>query len=463
MDTGHTSHRSALHNSLLQANMIPHHTPNHSFGGQDDFPGLTSHPSGPDSNLSTSLLDSRYGSPRDDSALPMSPLASSQRTLGPLDATLPASFDRHEYSKFARFGPYASSVPSKFGMESPPPSLPSNTRPAVLQSLYMSAYGRGGGNGEEDNNLGTDLSHSPRADTEDSLGPRIMHSSLSARRPKLLSSSYARPENMERMLGEFTRERLPTDPTADGDFVFEEDFVPSSLQELLTPAERNRRLSRTDEEGVSNFRHSLTAPGTPGDSINVIGSPPVGSPGGPSGWGPIVMRHKRDEDHAPTSTLGHVGSPLRNSYQQGGEPSPTFRPLCRQTSGDVSPFPGSPNRISSGISALTQTLQRARLSPRSDPSGSGEVPTLSKALGSNGKHMERVVSNPQANNGKTVASIDEESDTQFPMEEEEYSASPRPTINFGSLGAIGHGSGLGLDVSEQQWESFGTGGVKKFH
>ena len=442
--------------------MIPHHSPNHSFGGQDEFPGLTSHPGGPDPNLVTSILDSRYGSPRDDSALPMSPLASSQRTLGPLDATLPASFDRHEYSKFARFGPYASSVPSKFGMESPPPSLPSNTRPAVLQSLYMSAYGRGGGNGEEDNNLVADLSHSPRADTEDTL-PRVMHSSLSARRTKLLSSSYARPENMERMLGEFTRERFPTDPAVDGDSVFEEDFVPSSLQELLTPAERNRRLSRTDEEGVSNFRHSLTAPGTPGDSMNVIGSPPVGSPGGPSGWGPIVMRHKRDEDHAPISTLGHVGSPLRNSYQQGGEPSPTFRPLCRPTSGDVSPFPGSPNRTSSSISALTQTLQRARLSPRSDPSGSGEVPTLSKALGSNGKQMERVVSSPQSNNGKTVAPIDEESDTQFPMEEEEYSASPRLTINFGSLGAIGRGSGLGLDVSEQQWESFGTGGAKKFH
>ncbi|PUU74903.1 hypothetical protein B9Z19DRAFT_997096 [Tuber borchii] len=463
MDTGHTNHRSALHNSLLQANMIPHHSPSHSFGGQDDFPGLTSHPGGPDPNLATSILDSRYGSPRDDSALPMSPLASSQRTLGPLDATLPASFDRHEYSKFARFGPYASSVPSKFGMESPPPSLPSNTRPAVLQSLYMSAYGRGGGNGEEDNNLAADLSHSPRADTEDSLGPRVMHSSLSARRTKLLSSSYARPENMERMLGEFTRERFTTDPTVDGDSVFEEDFVPHSLQELLTPAERNRRLSRTDEEGVSNFPHSLTAPGTPGDSMNVIGSPPVGSPGGPSGWGPIVMRHKRDEDHAPISTLGHVGSPLRNSYQQGGEPSPTFRPLCRPTSGDISPFPGSPNRTSSGISALTQTLQRARLSPRSDPSGSGEVPTLSKALGSNGKQIERVVSNPQSNNGKTVAPIDEESDTQFPMEEEEYSASPRLTINFGSLGAIGRGSGLGLDVSEQQWESFGTGGAKKFH
>jgi hypothetical protein len=76
--------------------------------------------------------------------------------------------------------------------------------------------------------------------------------------------------------------------------------------------------------------------------------------------------------------------------------------------------------------------------------------------------MERVISNPQSNNGKTVASIDEESDTQFPMEEEEYSTSPRLAISFGSLGAIGRGSGLGLRVSEQQWESFGTG-TKKFH
>lgn len=458
MDTGQPIRGSALHNSLLQANMLPRASPNHPFGGQDELSGLGSHSSANvDPSAPGSVADSRYGSSRDENSLPMSALGTSQRTLGPLDATLPASFDRTDYSKFARFGPYASSVPSKFGMESPPPSLPNSGRPGALQSLYISAFGD-----EESHIASTELSQSPRVTGEDQSSQRPMHSSIPVRRPGLLSSSYSRPENMERMLGDFTRERAPpTEPSLDGSFAFEEDFVPSSLQELLTPAERNRRLSRTDEEGASNFRHSLTAPGTPGDSISVIGSPPVGSPGGTPGWGPIVMRQKRDEDHGPISSIGHVGSPLRNSYQHG-EPSPTFRPLNRPPgSGDVSPFPGSPNRGNSGISVLTQTLQRARLSSRSDSYGAGDMPPLPKSLGLNGKQMERVTSSSHPSNGKAVLSIDEESDTQFPMEEEE-DPSLRQGGGFGSIGAVGRSPGLGLDAGEREWESFGSSAGKRF-
>lgn len=417
--------------------MLPHHSPNQSFSGQDDFNGLPGHQSNNGDNFSSSLPGDSQLSPDN------LPISTSQRTLGPLDATLPASFDRHDFSLFARTGPYASSVPSKFGMESPPPSLP-NGRAGVLQSLYQSAFGE-----EENGGLGGGLSRSPRVN-EDSLGHRMMHSSISSRRPKLLSSSYARAENMERILGD----RLHKDSSLDGDFAFEEDFVPSSLNELLTPAERSRRLSRTDEEGVSNFRHSLTAPGTPADP-GVIGSPPVGSPGAAGGWGPIVMRTKRDEDYAPTSSVGHVGSPLRNSYHHG-DSSPTFRPLGRPASGEISPFPGSPTRASSGISVLTQTLQRARLSTsRSEPYGTGDFPTVSKALGPNGKQMERAVSSSHSSNGKGVMSIDEEPETQFPMEDEEE-VPVRPVVGFGASVSTGRGSGLGLEVSQREWEGFGT-------
>lgn len=412
--------------------MIPHQ--NHSFSGQDDFNG---HQSGNGDSLSTSL-------PGDSQLNPDNlPISTSQRTLGPLDATLPASFDRHDFSLFARTGPYASSVPSKFGMESPPPSLP-NGRAGILQSLYQSAFGE-----EENGGLGGVLSRSPRVN-EDSLGHRMMHSSVS-RRPKLVSSSYARAENMERILGD----RLHKDSSPDGDFAFEEDFVPSSLNELLTPAERSRRLSRTDEEGVSHFRHSLTAPGTPADP-GVIGSPPVGSPGAAGGWGPIVMRTKRDEDYAPTSSVGHVGSPLRNSYHHHGDSSPTFRPFGRPVSGEISPFPGSPTRTNPGISVLTQTLQRARLSTsRSEPYGSGEFPTVSKTLGLNGKQMERAISSSHSSNGKGVMSIDEESETQFEMEDEEETPG-RPMMGFGAgVGNTGR-SGLGLEVSQRDWEGFGS-------
>ncbi|KAL7272101.1 hypothetical protein RUND412_005111 [Rhizina undulata] len=445
MEASFTNHRSALHNSLMQANMLSHHTPNHSFGNQDDFPVLPAQSAGNgEHSLSSSLPDSRYGSPRDIEPLTMSPLASSQRTLGPLDATLPASFDRHDYSVYAKHGPYAASVPNKFGIDSPPPSLPSNTRTGgALQSLYASAFGD-----EESGSLG-ELSRSPRFG-EESFGNRILHSSLSSRwpKPQLLSASYARAENMERMLGDFSRERQPSDPITDGNFAFEEDFVPSSLQELLTPQERNRRMSRTDDEGVSNIRHSLT--GTPGD---IIGSPPVGSPS--SGWGPIVMRGRRDEDHAPLSSLGHVGSPLRNSFQHA-EPSPTFRALNRTVSGDISPFPGSPTRANPTVSVLSQHFQRTRLSSRSDSYGSGEVPAVSKGLTApNGKQMERAVSSSHSSNGKAVEPIDEEPEpeTQFIMEEEE------PANR--SSGATGNSSGLGLEATET-WNGYPSSNGKSF-
>lgn len=411
--------------------MIPHQ--NHSFGGQDDFNG---HQSSNGDSLSTSLPGDSQLSPDN------LPISTSQRTLGPLDATLPASFDRHDFSLFARTGPYASSVPSKFGMESPPPSIP-NGRAGILQSLYQSAFGE-----EENGGLGGGLSRSPRV-SEDSLGHRMMHSSVS-RRPKLLSSSYARAENMERILGD----RLHKDLNPDGDFAFEEDFVPSSLNELLTPAERSRRLSRTDEEGVSHFRHSLTAPGTPAEP-GVIGSPPVGSPGAAGGWGPIVMRTKRDEDYAPPSSVGHVGSPLRNSYHHHGDSSPTFRPFGRPVSGEISPFPGSPTRAAPGVSVLTQTLQRARLATsRSEPYGSGEFPTVSKTLGPNGRQMERAISSSHSSNGKGVMSIDEESETQFEMEDEDE-ITGRPMGFGGCVGNTGR-SGLGLEVSQRDWEGFGS-------
>ncbi|KAI5837346.1 hypothetical protein DFP73DRAFT_487499 [Morchella snyderi] len=424
MDTSHTNHRSALHNSLLQANMIPHHTPNHNFNGGDDFNGISSNQSNNGDNMSSSL-------PGDS---PLDNISTSQRTLGPLDATLPASFERHDFSLFARTGPYASSVPSKFGMESPPPSL-SNGRNGVLASLYISAFG------DEESSIGGGLSRSPRVNGEDSLGQRIMHSSMSSRRQKLLPASYARAENMERMLGE----RFRKDNGSDADFAFEEDFVPSSLNELLTPAERSRRLSRTDEEGVSSFRHSLTAPATPADP-GVIGSPPVGSPSGGGGWGPIVMRTKRDDHEAPAPSIGHVGSPLRNSYHHG-DSSPTFRSLALGR--ETSPYPGSPTRGSfGGISTLTQTMQRARLSStRSDPY---DLPTVSKSLGPTGKQMERAMSSSHSSN-KGVASIDEEPETQFLMEDEDETSSSRPIM----IGGTGRSSGLGLEVSQQQWEGFG--------
>ena len=65
-----------------------------------------------------------------------------QKGLSVLDAPLPNSFDSNGVSMAQRGGPMAASVPSRFGFESPPSSLPrkafGNT---ALQDLHHSAFG----------------------------------------------------------------------------------------------------------------------------------------------------------------------------------------------------------------------------------------------------------------------------------------------------------------------------------
>ncbi|KAF8537098.1 hypothetical protein BDD12DRAFT_918158 [Trichophaea hybrida] len=425
MDTGYTNHRSALHNSLMQANTgnVSHHTPNHSLGGQDDFPALPGQPIPQlDQSLSSSLPDAQFGSPRNPDGLPMASLGTSQRTLGPLDATLPASIDRYDYSYYAKHGPFASSVPNTFGVDSPPPSLPNSIRgETTVSALRRSAFG------DDD---GAELSRSAQL-REGSFGERLLHSSA-ARRNKVYSSSYGGPQtlfNGFHGLGGSKDNGGATE--TEGTFAFEEDFLPESLSDLLTPAERNRRMSRTDDDALGR---SFTAPGTPGETV---GSPPLGSPGS---WGPIIYRTKREDDHSQLSGLGHVGSPLRNSYLHS-DTSPIARSLNR-TANETLHFNSSPGRgIGGGISALTQSLKKSSIAD-------SETSTLAKSI-TNGRPIERATSSPRLGNGK-VHPIDEEPECQFNLEVEEDGPT-RQTGGFTSLGTntSGRTSGLGLDVSER--------------
>jgi len=416
MDPAYTSHRSALHNSLMQANNVGHHTPTHSLGGADDFPALPGQaiPQAEQQHQQTAptaIPDTQFGSPRD--GLAMSSLASSQRTLGPLDATLPASIDRYDYSYYAKHGPFASSVPNAFGVESPPPSLPSSVRgEATISALRRSAFG------EDDSG---ELSRSAQL-REVSLGERILHSSA-ARRNKVYSSSYGGPQTMfNGFHGMGNARDNGTIDSSEGAFAFEEDFLPESLTDLLTPAERNRRMSRTDDE-VAGGR-SFTAPGTPGDAF---GSP-IGSPGS---WGPLINRHKRDEDHSQVSGLGHVGSPLRHTYLHSDA-----NPIVRRTVSDGI-FSGSPGRgTSGGISALTQSLKFGSFTD-------SDTIVSPKNIAISGRPVERITSSPRLGNSK-VHPIDEEPETQFNLEVEEIGPT-KHTGGFLSLGGTSTDrSGLGL-------------------
>lgn len=338
----------------------------------------------------------KYGSPRDDSRNPISPIAH----LSVLDAPMPASFDSQGISYIARHGAVAASVPSKFGLESPPNSLP--TKFAVptdaVRNLHSSVYGR------ESRNKGLDIGSSPPGSGDEGFGQRIMHSQRIAK-PGVMSASLPRPRGHG---------------TDDWDDVFmfggEEDFVPTSLHDLLTPEEKMRRLSRTEQDSKSH-RESLSGIGTPADSASKVGSPHNGSP---SRFGALFARQKQEEANNSASAFGHVGSPLRNSSLH-----PLASPNLRATkvSGDMSPSFASPPRQSS-MSMISQQLARAKLSSQAPESGPNESsaynhnnlqPGLARHPSTSSNLSNRAVSSGSiAGTGR----IEEEQDGVFSMEED---------------------------------------------
>ncbi|TID22267.1 hypothetical protein E6O75_ATG11061 [Venturia nashicola] len=278
---------------------------------------------------------STYGSPQNEGRLPMSPI---QKGLSLLDAPLPASFDSQGVSHIARNGPFASSMPSRFGLDMSPTSS-SPMRPmesSALRNLHSSAFGDDNLNGKGG------MASSPPAVMDEPIGRRIMHSERFSRQPRMISASVGAHAPIN-------------DVWDDEGFTFEEDLVPNSLHELLTPQERMRRFSRTNDE---DHRQALSGLGTPNESSPKIGSPSTASP---SRFGAFFAgRQKEASDSAAASAFGHVGSPLRNLSLHPGA-SPSLRAIARPISGDVSPFLSSPPSQSS-MSMISQQMQRTRIS-----------------------------------------------------------------------------------------------------
>ena len=379
--------------------------------------------------------NSTYGSPRDDIRLPISPSAH----LSALDAPMPASFDSQGISYIARHGAVAASVPSKFGLESPPASLPKKVAlpTDAVRNLHSSVYPR------EARAKGPDLGSSPLGSGDEGFGQRIMHSKRVAR-PGMISASVPRG-------------RASVNDDWDDGFIFggEEDFLPTSLDDLLTPQEKMRRLSRTEKE-PKGLRDSLSGVGTPADPSSKVGSPGTGSP---SRYGTFFARQKQEEStNNAASAFGHVGSPLRNSSLH-----PLTSPPLRATKvpGDMSPAFASPPRQSS-MSMISQQLSRARISSQAAESNDNANPVtnhnnnlqpgLTRHTSLSSNSTNRVLSSSSA--GGTGRIDEEHGEGVFSMEEEEddhrrrYSgntwgynsgkASPR-------LGAIGSGRSGGVD------------------
>ncbi|KAL9000819.1 MAG: hypothetical protein Q9169_000573 [Polycauliona sp. 2 TL-2023] len=377
----------------------------------------------------------RYGSPRDDGRAPISPGGH----LSTLDAPMPASFDSQGISYIARHGPVAASVPSKFGLESPSSSLPKKAAlpSSTLRNLHNSAFGG------DPRNSASNLGSSPLGSGDEGYGRRIMHSEL-VTRPTAISASVPRA-------------RMGDDWDDGIIFGGEEDFLPTSLHDLLTPQERLRRLSRSEQD-ERPFRDSLSGPSTPADSSSHVGSPSHASP---SRFSAFFAKQRRDEQSngsSSTSVFGHVGSPLRNSSMPVGRSSSLRATSNPARSGDVSPYLSSPPRQSS-MSMISQQLARTQISSKTDSgltdsnSSNSLHPNSARTAnqaGSSTSRLDRATSSSNINNERIE---EEQGDGVFSMEEEEdihrkrhgengWSSAPNPEQQQDgrqSLGPIGTG------------------------
>ena len=334
--------------------------------------------------------ESKYGSPRDDNRLPMSPIMH----LSTLDAPLPASFDSQGISYMARHGPVAASVPSKFGLDSPPSSLPKKSLlPSdALRHLQDSAFGR------DARAKPSHLSSSPAGPAEEASGQRIMHSQRISK-PKMMSAS------------------LPRGPTSDDwedDILFggEEDYLPSNLTHLLNAEEKTRRFSGREHD-PSGVRENLSGLGTPAEVPSKFGSPSTASP---SRFSALFTKQKREEEvnGLTPSTFGHVGSPLRNSsFHLSSSPGP--RNSSRPAGSDFPSHLSSPPR-QGPMSMLSQQLQRTLLSD----SPSSLHPVGMRQVSNSSSKLDRAVSSSSINASRIV---EEQGDCVFSLDEEEYNES----------------------------------------
>jgi len=373
--------------------------------------------------------DSKYGSP--EARMPLSPV----QHLSTLDAPLPASFDSQGISYMARHGPVAASVPSKFGLESPPPSLPKKSLlPSdALRNLHDSAFGR-----ENRKTLGS----SPSRSSDEFPGQRIMHSKR-VTRPKMLSSSMPRPGAAD-------------DWNDDILFGGEEDYVPSTLTHLLSAEEKNRRFSGREQD-MNGLRDNLSGHATPAEISSKVGSPSTASP---SRFSALFTKQKREEESngLSGSNFGHVGSPLRNSSLHFGT-SPISRTVSR-TANDLPLQMSSPPPQNTMVSALSQQLQRTRLSGND---GTALHPISSRHSSNPASRLDRAISSSSINTNR----IDEEApECVFSLDEEEYNGVKNGGLYLSSgvrspnLGPIGGGR-QGLHVQSGDIGKTSTNGLAK--
>ncbi|KKK19254.1 spindle poison sensitivity protein [Aspergillus ochraceoroseus] len=288
---------SALTNSVLSQQRMNGHDPRYTsqLPTQEEFAALHPQQQPPYDtipSIDTGLASdagSKYGSPVEELRFPMSP--NHHQHLTALDAPLPASFDSQGISHAARYGPVAASMPSKFGLELSPPAQRIGAPPDALRNLRDTAYGS-----DSRKPSSSFIGSSPPGMLEDGLSSRFLHSQRPVK-ARMLSASVPRPTAL--------------DDWDDSNFPMEEDYLPINLHDdVLTPQERLRRMSRTDHD-LSSSHRDLSGLGMSGTSFSKVSSPLASSP---SRFGALFakQRQKKEEESQGTS-FSHIGSPLLSS------------------------------------------------------------------------------------------------------------------------------------------------------
>lgn len=364
---------SALTNSVLSQQRMNGNDPRYisQLPSQEEFAAI--HPQQqPQYDAIPSIdtgLASDAGSPAEELRFPMSP--NHNQYLSALDAPLPASFDSQGISHAARYGPVAASMPSRFGIELSPPAQRANPP----RNLRDASYGA-----DVKKPSSSFIGSSPPGMLEDGLGSRFLHSQRPVK-PRMLSASVPRPNAL--------------DDWEDSNFSMEEDYLPMNLHDdVLTPQEKLRRLSRTDNE-LSSSHRDFSGLGMSGTSFSKVNSPLASSP---SRFGALFakQRQQKKEEEAHGS-LTHLGSPLRESSLNFG--SPSLGPI------------GSPPRNSSA-SMISQQLSGLSLHPTSARHTPSAPPN---------SRLDRTVSSPVSTSKIEEEQEQGEGDLVFSMEEEENS------------------------------------------
>lgn len=310
------------------------------------------------------------------------PRSSSMNLLGPLDAPFPSSVDLTN-NHIARHGPFAASVPSKFGIHhSGISSLAGSVRDRVVTGDYLGSGTQSPVHGDYGSRYGSPMDSHPWSQDFSRSGGSLFLQSIQQQRTNPTSPMHSRPQSSSSpfvpfdqkpapppssRLNQLNRTRLtpisssvpaahfgekgPFSPIpAEEDEALDPDALPSSLHdEVLLPQELNRRSSQSHTPGLNRrssaydefARSPPSGAVTPGSERGGGGGSLAGSPGSSrmeSLWGikipddPLAEMTNLSLSNNTTPSRQRVASPLRHPLEPTYSGSSAARPALKTPS-----------------------------------------------------------------------------------------------------------------------------------